>query len=130
MKKFTFLSVKNVKLFNYQSIKTYEDACKRLNLDPTKIPDTSIVPLKYRRSIIAYHKLLIIHEALNDGWTPDWYRSSQIKFYVWLSYEKLGVSSTRAAAYPGRLCCKHYELAQYIADTFKSEYWDYFLFPK
>ncbi len=56
-----------------KEIKTFEEACKKLNLDPkTAIPDMSAAQPKHHASLIATAKMHIIAEALNEGWVPDW----------------------------------------------------------
>ncbi len=49
-------------------VKTYEDACAVLGIDPhTSMPDTSDCPKEDRRAYIAFHKLVVITRALNEG---------------------------------------------------------------
>ena len=54
-----------MKKFNFKSIKTFEDACKHLNLDPNAFY------FKYENMpdhITALVSLEVITRALNDGW--------------------------------------------------------------
>ncbi|MGA2406635.1 MAG: hypothetical protein ABSF81_07790 [Bacteroidales bacterium] len=127
---FSLSSFRNTKIFNYKTITSFEDACEVLNLDPNKFPDLSGVPLDYRRSIIAYHKLLIIYKAINDIWTPNYKNYYQVKFYPWIKGELIGSSSTRTHSYIGNLCCDSPEKAEFIIEHFKDEYIDYLLLPR
>ena len=52
-------------------VKTYEDACFEVGIDPAEIND------QVRISVIAYYKLTIIARALNEGWTPDYQNFKQ-----------------------------------------------------
>lgn len=145
--------------FDYRSIKTFEDACKHLNLDPNafyykfeNMPD----------HITALVSLEVIIRALNDGWRHPLDGKTTVYFpWFWLvssSEEKehwfkdipesmkvrymrpdgsagLGYAdSSDAWSYSvsslgSRLACKSYEIAMYCAETFKS-YWESYLFPQ
>lgn len=126
---------------NIEDLKTFEDACKLENLDPTKvIPDFSCFPEADRKALEAHAKLLIIVKAANridnDGeeWTPDWnddtwkYQpwfvmnegSSGFRYYVydyWHSYSYVG----------SRLCFKTEAVCKYISTQFIDLYRDYFM---
>jgi hypothetical protein len=123
-----------------KSIKSFEDACEKLSLDPAALPDFSMMPEKHRKALLAHAKLIIICEALNEGWTPDWNDQSQYKYHPffevdandenpagfgfsfttydgWLTYADVG----------SRLCFKSSELAKYAGKQFADLYKDYFL---
>lgn len=121
-------------------IKTYEEAAAKLGLDPTNLPGVYMLPEAHQKSVIAYAKLIIIAQALNDGWTPDWNDWDQWKYYPWfkvhaddamLSGRGLscdgcdGVSSDSCVG--SRLCFKSRELAEYAGTQFKDLYEDYML---
>ena len=118
-------------------IKTFEDACEALELDAKKvIPDFSMFPEKHQKAMVAHAKLIIIAEALNEGWEPDWGNREWDKYYPWFD---MGGSSGSGFAYVGyahwdsasacgsRLCFKSRELAEYAGEQFKELYKDYFL---
>lgn len=118
-------------------IKTFEDACASLNLDPTSvIPDFSSFPENDRKAMIAHAKLIIINQALNEGWKPDWSNDDEYKYYPWFDMEESasgGFSysasdSWHTATYVGsRLCFQSRELAKYAGTQFKELYEDYFV---
>lgn len=59
-----------------ETIKTFEDACRKLFLDPesvTKPEDTS--------DEAAYKKLKVVTKAVNGSWIPDWNNDSRRKWY-------------------------------------------------
>ena len=120
-------------------IKSFEEACAALGISPA-LPDFSAMPEKHQKSLTAHCKLVIIAEALNEGWQPDWSDSSQWKYYPWfyveaskqspsglgLSYDGYGSSATRTAV-GSRLAYKSAAVAKYAGDKFKDLYTDYFL---
>lgn len=116
-------------------IKTFEDACKALKLNAkTVLPDVNGMPEHHQKAIISHAKLVIIAEALNEGWKPDWKNSGKWKYYPWFR-----MSSGSGLAYDGcdayyshssvgsRLCFKTSDLAEYAGEQFKDLYEDYFL---
>jgi hypothetical protein len=68
--------------------KTFEEACKARGYDPaTVLPDVSKFPEKHQKAMIAYSKLIIITEAINEGKEPDWNDSDEYKWYPWMDME-------------------------------------------
>ena len=118
-----------------KKIKSYEDACKVLGLNPENQPCVDSVSEKDRNSIIAYHKLIVIVRALNEGWEADFTNHDQYKYWNWLWVDTAGFVSahttntaTYALAYFGsRLCFKNRKLAEYAITQFKSLYEEYLL---
>jgi hypothetical protein len=131
-------SVKKEKGFNYKTIKTFEDACKKLGVDPTKLPDVSGILEEFAKPIIAAYKLMIIFKAINNGWKPNWSNWQQYKYYPWLeilssgfgfsvTYYGYGNTDTVVGS---RLCTDTSEKAMYIATQFEDLYQDYFLYSE
>jgi hypothetical protein len=120
-----------------KKIASYEDACKELGLNPENLPIVDALPEKDRNSIIAYHKLIVITRALNQGWEADFSNHNQWKYwnYFWVDtagfvYAYTNTTATAATAIIGsRLCFEKYEIAQYARESFKSLY-EQFLFIK
>lgn len=115
-------------------IKTFEDACQALNLDPTHLPIVDLLPEKDRKSISAYYKLTIIIRALNEGWEPNWGDYNEKKFYNYcycLSRSGVvfsdAICTTSGAHIGTRLCLKSRDLAAYALSQFKDLYEDYLL---
>ena len=119
-------------------VKTYEDACAVLGIDPhTSMPDTSDCPKEDRRAYIAFHKLVVITRVLNEGWRPDWSNTSQPKWFNWrytngnaglACAASDGAPSLAHANFGSRLCFKSEALADYAAETFKGLYEEYLMF--
>lgn len=121
-------------------VTTFSQACKATGHDPKKLPDVSMLPKKHQKSIIAFFKLIIVIEALNEGWTPDWNDSSQWKYYAWFrvkasekkpsgvgfSYSDYGYSFTGTFV-SSRLCLKSASLALHAGKHFEQLYIDYLL---
>lgn len=107
-------------------VKSFEDACQVLGIS-TNVPEVKGLPRKHQKAIIANYKLIIIAEALNEGWKPNWQDSDEYKYYPWFDMSNpagVGYSSTYYAAsytdanFGSRLCLKNRELAIYFGQTF------------
>lgn len=124
-------------------IKTFEEACKALELDPEKvIPTFEFYPEQDRKAMISHAKLVIIARAANkienDGkeWIADYNDSSQIKYEPWFittknedgssgfRYHGCGIWCTGTGV-GSRLCFISGELCKYIATTFIDLYKEY-----
>ena len=117
-------------------VKSFEDACQLLGIE-TNLPEVSMLPQNHQKAIIAHYKLVIIAEAINEGWKPNWDNWGELKYYPWFDME--GSSSGSGFSYDdyddwyaysgvgSRLCFKTYELAKYVGQTFIDLYKDYFV---
>jgi hypothetical protein len=65
---------------DFESIRTFEDACAKIGIDPGKVFDGSETSDE-----IAYKKLKIITAAINQGWKPNWNDVDQRKWYPWFN---------------------------------------------
>ena len=121
----------------YTKIKTFEDACKVLNLDSEKvIPDFSLFPVEEQEPMKAHAKLIIIAKAINGDWVPDWTDGNWNKYYPWF---EMGSPSGGGFSYGGygswdtdsdvgsRLCFESREKAIYAGQTFEDLYKTYFV---
>ncbi|OFY87869.1 MAG: hypothetical protein A3F72_03075 [Bacteroidetes bacterium RIFCSPLOWO2_12_FULL_35_15] len=120
-------------------IKTFEDACKALNTSET-LPDVSALPEKHQKALLSHYKLIIITQALNEGWEPNWNNKNEWKYFPWFevdaSNEKPSGFGVSDSAYAGwstltycgsRLCFKSSDLCLYAVEQFKQLYIDYYL---
>lgn len=122
---------------NYKEIKSYEDACKVLGVQPIRENAVAAFPAEDRKSMLAYHKLTIIARAINGGWKPDWNDREQYKYYpvfyykaAGLSYASASLTAASSAAYFGsRLCFKTEAMSDYAAATFADLYTDFYCLP-
>jgi hypothetical protein len=129
---------KDTKEFDFRTIKSFEDACKKDGIDPNILPDVSMIPEEFRKAIINAYKLMIIYKAINNGWKPDWKNNDQYKYFPWFSVLSSGFGFSyshsvcgRAYAHVGsRLCTDTSEKALYIANQFASEYKEFFLYTE
>ncbi|NYJ27542.1 hypothetical protein [Allomuricauda sp. ARW1Y1] len=83
---------------------------------------------------VAYRKVKLVAEALNEGWQPDWTNSSEYKYFPWF---KMGGSSGSGFAYGdyanwntdsycgSRLCFKSSKLAKHAGEQFTDIYKDF-----
>jgi len=82
------LSCKEEKKFDYCDIKTFEDACKKLSLNPNDIVRLfDNFPSKHKKHLIAEYKLVLIFEAINDDWEAD-YNNDECKYYPYFIWDK------------------------------------------
>ena len=114
-------------------VKTYEDACEVLGIDPDdSLPGET--DSQDNEALLAVAKLFVIARALNEGWKPDWTKSSETKYYPWfdmktgscLSYHAYDYTSA-ATAVGSRLCFKTADLAKYAGQQFVDLYKAYFI---
>ncbi len=120
---------------NLDSIKTFEDALALSDFNwkgYLELVETSkTLGCQISKSAIAQRKLEIIISVMNDGWTPNWKDSSELKWYPWFdlggSGFSLGVCAYRNSStyVGGRLCTKNEDLCKYIATTFIDIYKEY-----
>lgn len=109
-----------------ERVKTYLDACHELGREP--LDEKKLLELGLTEHDIAYQKLTLIIEALNEGWKADVCDANVRRWYPW--FEPNGSPSSfafRASAYVrasanagsgSRLCYKTRELAEYSAKQF------------
>lgn len=106
-------------------IKTFTNVLDELNL-------SSNFNFTGRKDEIAYTKLKLIAECLNEGWKPNWDNSNEYKYYpyfdmrsgVGFSYSYYDDWDTDTAC-GSRLCFKSKELAEYAGKTFEAIYKDF-----
>lgn len=124
--------------FDYQTIKSFEDACKRLGIDFEHLPYLSKVPEEFHKPILAYYKLVIIFKAINNGWKPNWGNYNEYKYYPWYYVLSSGFGfddsyyncTTTGTTVGSRLCTDTSEKAIYIAKQFEDLYKDYILYSE
>lgn len=121
-----------------KKITSFDDACKALGIS-NALPDVSALPEKQRKAIVAHYQLVIIAEALNEGWKPNWNDWNEWKYYPWFKMGKEGASPGVGFSYSAyvnvhtfsgvgsRLCFKSSKLAEYAGEKFEQLYKDYFL---
>lgn len=91
------------------------------------------VSASFNRSYIAYMKLRIISEVLNEGWQPDWTNQGEERFYPCFEYGKSGEFKFRClciaatAEVGGMICYKTRDLAEYAGRQFIDIYKELFI---
>lgn len=116
-------------------VKTYEDACKVLGVEP--INEQNAKAQGFRSDEIARRKLETIAAALNEGWKPDWNNTDQYKYYPYFYIQEnakgkgsagLSDASTYSAAsytyasFGSLLCFYASRLARYAGNQFTDLY--------
>jgi len=112
-------------------IKTYEDACSELGIDPMN--EDEMIEAVFTLDEITYRKIKTITKALNEGWKSDWNDSNQYKYYPWFKISSGGFVfgaagdgySNASAGSASRLCFKSSELAKYAGEQFLQLYSDF-----
>ena len=110
-----------------EKIKTYEDALQATGRPD--VPDFSALPEDMRKHFTALYKMVVIVEALNEGWKPDVCDSKVCRWFPWFTPK--GSPSSFAfndsfcdyedanAGSGSRLALKSYELADYCGKQFE-----------
>jgi hypothetical protein len=106
-------------------IKTFADACKELSIDPNDSVFSGAPADE-----VAYRKIKVIVQALNEGWTPDWNNGRERKWTPWFYLDTPGFRFRDSYCdVPGsgstggsRLCFKSEELASYAGRQFLDLY--------
>lgn len=117
-------------------IKSYEDACDDLGLEPVESLPFENPKNNRQESANAFHMLDVITESLMEGKRLDWEDAGQRKWYpVFNDYSSgsgfrflrsdIGWTATRGGA---RLCVDTEEKADYLGTQFLS-IWNKFLNP-
>ena len=115
-------------------VKTYEDACKVLGVEP--INEQNAKAQGFRSDEIARRKLETIAAALNEGWKPDWNNTDQYKYYPYFYIQENanGATAGLSCAYSdytatftiadigSRLCFYASRLARYAGNQFTDLY--------
>lgn len=105
-------------------IKTFDDA-RKLTGRPD-VPDFSNLPTDMRKHFEAQYKMIVIAEALNEAWIPDWDNYDEYKYYPWFEmspssfafYDSLYDDANASAGSGSRLKFRTRELAEYAAKQF------------
>ena len=117
-------------------VKSFEDACKVLDITPS-VPVVTGIPEKYQKPLIANYQLMVIAEALNEGWSPDWSNGEWDKWYPWFNMDNSSSAGRFSfddadalgshSSVGSRLCFKSEELADYAGTQFLELYRELFV---
>ena len=117
-------------------VKSFEDACKVLDITPS-VPVVTGIPEKYQKPLIANYQLMVIAEALNEGWTPDWSNGEWDKWHPWFDMDdsssagrfSFDVADLRrsVSVVGSRLCFASEALADYAGTQFLELYRELFV---
>lgn len=112
--------------------KTFEEACTSRGYDAVKVlPDVSTFPAKHQKALTSHAKMIIVAEAINEGWEPDWNDGDEDKYYPWFDMEvddnngsgfRFGDAhcdyTATGTTGGSRLCFKTSKAAEYAAKQF------------
>lgn len=71
------------KYLPFKSIISVEKAFESLNMELDCLPDVSNLRPKDQEYILNHYSSLIVTEAINEGWEPNWNDPSELKFSLW-----------------------------------------------
>lgn len=103
-------------------VKTFDDA-RKLTGRPD-VPDFSNLPTDMRKHFEAQYKMIVIAEALNEEWIPDWDNHNEYKYYPWFKMSpssfafRVSICGLADAGSGSRLKFRTCELAEYAAKQF------------
>lgn len=119
---------------------TYKACEKAVGLKSGLLPDVSMLPKEFQKSIIADFKYAVIAKAHNDDWEPDFTDYNQPKYFIWpdiLADKKrptgFGLScydydfTASPASVGSRHLLKSRELCKHVFDTFPEILKDHYL---
>jgi hypothetical protein len=114
-------------------VKSYEDACIVMKVNPYDYLPYDCPATPFEKSINAFAKLQVIAQALNEGWQPNWDNTSEYKYYPWFKiqggFAYHYVFYCYSNSYVGsRLCFKSSALAEYAGKQFLDLYKTYMTF--
>lgn len=111
----------------YEEIKTFEDACAQLGIDPLTVCNPADTTDE-----AAYKKLKVVVKAVNNGWQPDWNKTDQRKWWPWFRLSSgfgFSVSDfdcvSADSGVGSRLCFQTEEKSDYTAKQFIELYKDF-----
>jgi len=124
-------------------IKSFTEACKKLNVDPKSVEAFKTLPKEYKKYMTAMYKLTIITQAINENKKANWNDSNEPKYFPWFQIEAndknpsgVGFSHSdfafwRTGTFVGsRLSFRNREDCLYAIKQFESLYKIIFLYIK
>ena len=120
---------KSTEKFDFRSITTVEKAFEKCGYDPKATPDLSALPEQIRNALLSAYLLMVVFEAINDGWQPDFTDRDQVRYFPWpaVSRSGLGFSDSNCdcdlghtdAHVGSRLCTDSSAKALFIMNQFE-----------
>ncbi len=112
-------------------IKTFKEACLVLDINYEMFIKKCFIN-EYTEDEIAYKKLKIIIQVLNEGWKPDWSNSNE---YKWLNYKYFSGGSCSVGSdgwfavrvFSAGLYFKNEKVAKDALNKFKTIYEDFWM---
>ncbi|WP_438423093.1 hypothetical protein [Aquimarina macrocephali] len=112
-----------------ERIKTMDDVLQELGEQDQDVIDYRILQKPgVSDHIIGNQEAILIAKALNEGYTPDWDKSDEYKYYPWFKMSSSGFRSHAYARWTthsdvgSRLCFKSSKLAKYAGEQFTEVY--------
>ena len=127
--------IKETVEFDFRTIKSFDDACKKVGINAESLPTLEELPEEMRKPVLAAYKLMVIFKAINNGWVPNWSDDDQNKYYPYFKVSPSGSGfsdslydySYAATSVGSRLLTDTSEKALYLANQFQDLYSQYLL---
>lgn len=121
-------------VYEWTDVKTFEYACEVLGLDPDCIPILSDIPRRFKKPLMACYKLMIVFEAINQGWVPDLAEKKSFKHVpVLMANGKGKIDECRVSSFSSSLrsslyfCCKDSERVYFLINNYADLLLDFFI---
>ncbi len=126
----------------YTNIKTFEDACNAVGINPEHLPEVGNLPQDLGEYIVNMYKLSVINQAINGQWRADYGNHDQLEWFPWFKIKKNHVSGSAGGfsffdcsyaltltSVGARLAYETEEQAEYAGKTFTDLYEKVYLIP-
>lgn len=120
---------KSTEKFDFRSITTVEKAFEKCGYDYKAMPDLSGLPEQIRNALLSAYLLMVVFEAINDGWQPDFTDRDQVRYFPWPAVSRSGLGFSYSgydcddghtyARVGSRLCTDSYAKALFILNQFQ-----------
>jgi hypothetical protein len=69
---------------SFETITSIEAAFAARAIDYSAKPDVSMIPERLRKPQLAHYDSMVVIEAINEGWVPDYNNFQQPKYEIWV----------------------------------------------
>jgi len=106
---------------------TYHEVCKRLNEKELEFKDFAFLKHEDVKKALNFARIKQLERYFNQGWIPNWYDSSEYKYYLWYQFKNSGwvfdsVDDRGYGSYAEVGFYKNEKIAKHIQEYFNSEY--------
>lgn len=113
-----------------ERVRSFQDACEVLGITKS-MPDVGYTPEMYKNTVLKFYKMLVITDALNEGWFPNWDDPNEPKYAIcmqsldFFDKDSFCIYETQTHYFNGTLYFHSKELAEYFVFMFKNLHYEY-----